>query len=226
MAQKRMKEQARREFDAWAHTYDTSVLQRLLFKPCYTAILQELHRDARSADRSRRVLDIGSGTGTLAALVAGAKLADQVTGLDYAHAMCRQAQDKARRSDLEQQVRFINGDSEHLPFPDGHFDVVTCSNSLHHYPHQQASVLEMRRVLAPGGKLMLVDGFRDNMIGWFVFDVCVAQAEKEIFHAPWSTARAYFERAGFARIIQHKINVLVPVLLTVGEVRGSTAGPG
>jgi ubiquinone/menaquinone biosynthesis C-methylase UbiE len=226
MTPKKMKQQARREFEAWAHTYDASILQRLLFKPCYTAILQELHRDHQPAFGTRRMLDIGSGTGTLAAQVIGAELAGEVIGLDYAHAMCRQAQNKARRADIDRQVHFVNGDSEHLPFPDGYFNVVTCSNSFHHYPHQQESVLEMRRVLAPGGKLMLVDGFRDNMIGWFVFDVCVAKAEKEVFHAPWSTVRAYFERAGFTGIMQRKINVLAPVLLTVGVAQGPPARQG
>jgi len=218
MVSTEMKDQARREFDAWADNYDRSVLQRLLFEPSYNALLQRLRSWCGRDTRRRRLLDIGCGTGTLAAKVIGAHLPYQVTGLDYSHTMCRQARAKPRRSGARHGLRFVNADSEHLPFPDGHFDVVTCSNSFHHYPHQQECLCEMRRVLRPGGKLMLIDGFRDNMIGWFVYDVCVATAEKPVFHAPWSAVRSYFERAGFTRIIQQKISVLAPVLLTIGEV--------
>jgi ubiquinone/menaquinone biosynthesis C-methylase UbiE len=217
MAASRMKDQARREFDGWAHSYDRSILQRLLFEPSYNAFLQWIHAWYSGETRRRRLLDIGCGTGTLAARVVGADLPFDVVGLDYSFSMCRQGEGKAIQTGVDQRVRFVNADSEHLPFSDGCFDVVTCSNSFHHYPHQEETVRQMRRVLAPGGRLMLIDGFRDNMIGWFVFDVCVGSAEKPVFHAPWSTVHQYLERAGFARIMQHKIGILAPILLTIGE---------
>ncbi|UCG34335.1 MAG: methyltransferase domain-containing protein [Phycisphaerales bacterium] len=213
-----MKEKARREFDAWAHSYDNSILQRLLFEPSYSAFLQWIHAWYSGDAKRRRLLDIGCGTGTLAARVVGADLPFDVVGLDYSFPMCDKGEGKAVEAGVADRVCFVNADSEHLPFPDASFDVVTCSNSFHHYPHQQETVHQMRRVLMPGGRLMLIDGFRDNMIGWFVFDVCVGSAEKPVFHSPWSTMRRYFERAGFARIMQHKIGILAPILLTIGEV--------
>ena len=48
-------------------------------------------------------------------------------------------------------------DSEKLPFPDEAFDLVMCTFSFHHYPNPGAVLLEMRRVLAPGGRLILAD---------------------------------------------------------------------
>lgn len=218
MTSSQMKEQARREFDAWAHSYDNSILQRLLFEPSYNAFLQWIHTWYSGDGTRRRLLDIGCGTGTLAARVVGADLPFEVIGLDYSLPMCRQGEQKAIQAGVAHRVWFVNADSEHLPFDDASFDVVTCSNSFHHYPHQQETILQMRRVLAPGGRLMLVDGFRDNMIGWFVFDVCVGAAEKPVSHAPWSTMRRYLEHARFARIMQHKIGILAPILLTIGEV--------
>lgn len=218
MPQSNMKEQARRQFDSWAHSYDRSVIQGLLFEPSYNLLTETLIRWVGSDGRRRRLLDVGCGTGTLAARVVGAGLPFEVVGLDYSETMCVKAEEKSRRVGAEHRIRFVNGDSEHLPFADRSFDAVTCSNSFHHYPHQQATIADMKRVLAPGGILVLLDGFRDNVIGWFIFDVCVARVEKSVVHASWRAARSYLQRAGFARIRQRKAGVLVPVLLTVAEV--------
>ena len=134
--------------------------------------------------------------------------------------MCETAVAKAQQAGLagDGHLRFTAGDSEHLPFADGSFDVVTCSNSFHHYPHQEAVVREMRRVLRPGGQFMLIDGFRDNVVGWFVFDVIIATVEKHVYHAPWTTIHKYFEAAGFGDIRRKKFSFWFPLLLTVGTV--------
>lgn len=76
----------------------------------------------------------------------------------------------------------------------------------------------MRRVLVPGGRLLLVDGFRDNAIGWFVFDVIAARLKKNIHHASWQSLQKLFETAGFINIYRRKTNLLLPLLATVGEV--------
>lgn len=107
------------------------------------------------------------------------------------------------------------GDSERLPFADESFDVVTCCNSFHHYPHQAAVIRGFQRVLRPGGLLVLVDGFRDNVIGWLVFDVGVALAEGKVHHAAWSDVRGMIQAAGFSTLRQRKLNVLAPLLVSV-----------
>ena len=47
---------------------------------------------------------------------------------------------------------FLVGDSEHLPFAEGAFDVVICTNSFHHDPNPQAFMQEAARVLKDGGR--------------------------------------------------------------------------
>lgn len=215
-----VKRRARHEFDAWAHTYDRSIVQHLLFQPSYRMLMEELYLWRRDDATPFDLLDIGCGTGTWTAMVAGSPLPSRrVVGLDYSVAMCKVAHEKALTIKTG-APEFLNGDSEHLPFPDGSFDVVTCSNSFHHYPHQAATVREMHRVLRPGGRLMLIDGFRDNVIGWVVFDVFVTRAEStpqaKVFHAPWTLMRQYFLDAGFSDIRQRKKSILAPILLTVG----------
>ncbi|MGE5508914.1 MAG: class I SAM-dependent methyltransferase [Chitinophagales bacterium] len=75
-----------------------------------------------------------------------------VSGLDLSPEMIRLAADRlGAKTDLKV------GDSEDLPWPDGTFDAVTCSSSYHHYPQPQKALSEMRRVLKPGGQLVLAD---------------------------------------------------------------------
>ena len=113
----------------------------------------------------------------------------------------------------------VQGDSERLPFPGGAFDVVTCANSFHHYPHQQRAVEEMHRVLKPGGRLILVDGDRDGPWGWFIYDVCVAGVEGDVLHASARRVRELFASGGFVETAQEVHRGLAPFLLTEGVVR-------
>ena len=216
---KSVKRRARHEFDGWAKTYDRSIVQHLLFRPAYRMFMEELYEWRRHIPDPFDGLDIGSGTGSWLAMIAGSPLPSRrLVGLDYSGEMCRVAEQKAQT--IEGAPSFINGDSEHLPFADGAFDFVTCSHSFHHYPNQAAAVREMRRVLRPGGRLMLIDGFRDNIIGWVLFDVFITRAEStpeaRVFHAPWSMMRQYFVDSGFTEIRQRKTGIWAPIFLTVG----------
>jgi ubiquinone/menaquinone biosynthesis C-methylase UbiE len=211
------KQQAKSEFDGWARSYDRSLLNHFLFQPSCHMFLEELARWQAGRSEPFDLLDVGSGTGTLAGMVALSSLpARHIVGLDYAMEMCQQARHKSSRNGIASEVHFVHGDSEHLPFADRSFDVVTCANSFHHYPHQQEVVLEMRRLLRPGGRLMIIDGFRDNIIGWVIFDVIITAIEKAVFHAPWPTMRSYFENAGFRDIRQRKFNILFAAFITIG----------
>jgi ubiquinone/menaquinone biosynthesis C-methylase UbiE len=144
--------------------------------------------------------------------------AELLVGLDYADAMIRRATQKFSQSDHAAKLRAIRGDAERLPFPDETFDVVTCCHSFHHYPHQAHAVREFRRVLRPGGLLVLIDGFRDNVIGWLVFDVGVALVERHVHHASWSELHRLIHEADLAVQHQRKMNVLAPLLVSVARV--------
>lgn len=210
------KQSARREFENWAPSYDRSILQRLVFKPSYRTFLEELVRWRLDDSRPFDLLDVGCGTGTWLEMVALTELpARKLYGLDYSFNMCALGGGKAREAG-QTRMAFFNGDSEHLPFADGSFDLLTCSNSFHHYPHQAAVVKEFRRVLRPGGRLMIIDGFRDNLIGWIAFDVFVTRAEGNVHHAAWSLMRQYFLDAGFTQLVQRKFNIWIPLFITVG----------
>lgn len=213
-----MKDGARREFDRWSESYDRSWLNELVFFPCIRRCLEEILRWQRNrAGAPFDVLDVGCGTASLLVELSRQPGARKLLGVDYSPAMVERAHEKLRRLQLDERVEVLSGDAEHLPFRDASLDIVTCCNSFHHYPHQDAAIREFRRVLRSGGMLVLIDGFRDNVVGWIVFDVAVAWAEKNVHHAPWSEIRAHIGAAGFATLTQHKMNVLAPLLVNVAS---------
>lgn len=216
-----VKARARHEFDRWAHGYDRSIVQHLLFQPAYRMFMEELYRSRRGDPSEFDLLDIGSGTGTWIAMVAATSLpARRLVGLDFSAQMTQVATRKAATIAGEDRPQFVNGDSEHLPFADNSFDILTCSHSFHHYPHQEKVITEMHRVLRPGGRLMVIDGFRDNVIGWVLFDVFITRGEStpeaRVHHASWSRMREYFAGAGFHDIHQVKEGIWAPIFLTTG----------
>jgi ubiquinone/menaquinone biosynthesis C-methylase UbiE len=209
------KVQAIHEFRRWSQGYDRCILQRLLFEPSHRAIIAGIR--ARSGGRPLAVLDVGCGTGVFASRIRAAVPQSRVWGVDLVSAMLVQGQARWRAD--SEHVAAVQGDSERLPFPSGAFDVVTCANSFHHYPHQDRAVAEMHRVLKPGGWLFLVDGSRDGLWGWFIYDVCVAGVEGDVLHASARRVRDLCRRAGFVETNQKVYHRLAPFLLTEGVTR-------
>jgi SAM-dependent methyltransferase len=149
-------------------------------------------------------------------MVASTSLPVRPIGFDLAERMCQLGHQKSIQAGLEDKVTFITGDSEHMPFADNTFDVVTCSNSFHHYPHQEMVLGEFRRILRPGGRTIVIDGFRDNVIGWLIFDVGVALAEKSVHHCPAAKIRQMLQNQNYTDIYQEKFGFWCPVLASVG----------
>jgi ubiquinone/menaquinone biosynthesis C-methylase UbiE len=212
----RVRRRARDWFDQWAHSYDRSRLNELIFFPTLRLCQEEVLRwQALVGPRPFRVLDVGCGTGTLLSLLARQPKTTLLVGLDYSPAMIRCLAEKIARSPHGAKLHAVVADAERLPFPDESFDVLTCCNSFHHYPHQAEVIREFQRVLRPEGVLILVDGFRDNVVGWIVFDVGVAWVEGHVHHARWSEVRDMIQASGFATLRQRKVNVLAPLLVNV-----------
>lgn len=207
------KQQATHEFERWSRSYDRSILQWLLFGPSHRAILRRIR--GRHGDRPMRVLDVGCGTGVFAGRIRQAVPSARVWGVDLVSDML--AKGRERWAHHRGGVQAVQGDSERLPFAGGSFDVVTCANSFHHYPHQDRAVGEMFRVLRPGGRLILVDGYRDAPWGWFIYDVCVAGVEGAVHHASRGRVRELCVGAGFGAVEQWIHRGAAPFLLTEAE---------
>jgi len=99
-----------------------------------------------------RVLEVAVGTArNLSHYPADA----MVTGIDLSPAMLAIARQRA--TDLGRDLDLREGDAEHLPFDDASFDTVICALSLCSIPNPATAIGEMKRVLVPGGRLLLLD---------------------------------------------------------------------
>lgn len=85
----------------------------------------------------------------------------RLTGLDMSAEMLDIAHKRAGESGRTIDLR--EGDAHALPFNDESFDVVVCTYSLCNIPEPAQAVAEMKRVLRPGGKLILVDHIRSDV---------------------------------------------------------------
>jgi demethylmenaquinone methyltransferase/2-methoxy-6-polyprenyl-1,4-benzoquinol methylase len=98
-----------------------------------------------------RVLDVGCGTGF--ATVALLEETDDVHGLDQSVHQLEQAWAKLGKHD---PVRFTMGDAERLPYADDSFDAVWSSGSIEYWPNPVDALAEFRRVVRPGGQVLVV----------------------------------------------------------------------
>jgi len=113
--------------------------------------------------RGRRVLDVGSGTGFLALLVA--EMGHDVTAIDMAPRMLAQAAQKA--SDAGLHIAFREADAERTGFPDASFDVVVSRHLIWNLPDPLGAVREWMRIARPGGRVGVINGvFSVNRQGW------------------------------------------------------------
>jgi len=123
--------------------------------------LRSLTVDRTMLKSGESILDVGCGTG---GVTIPAKLqvgrTGRAAGIDPAPEMVTIARRKASRAGLE--IDFHMGVIESLPFPDETFDAVTSSLMMHHLPEHVRikGLAEIRRVLKPGGRLLIADMMR------------------------------------------------------------------
>ncbi len=98
-------------------------------------------------------VDLGCGTGELLLLLASK--ADHLIGVDSSPNMLKQA--KKKTASLNSKVDLRLGEMEHLPIRDGKADLAVASMVLHHLVMPSAGIREIRRILKPGGRLLITD---------------------------------------------------------------------
>ena len=171
-----------------------------------------------------RVLDIAGGTGDLAlAFAPKAGPTGQVVHTDINEAMLREGRN--RLLDAGVSVPTLACDAEHLPFNDAHFDVVTVAFGLRNMTHKDNALVEMNRVLKPGGKLLVLEFSKvakplTKIYDWYSFKVLpklgklVANddasyqylAESIRMHPDQDTLKTMMRKGGFGHVDYHNLS--------------------
>jgi ubiquinone/menaquinone biosynthesis C-methylase UbiE len=146
--QQRRQQDERAIWDKMAGSYDQNVMRT--FKEAYRQTIDTILEDLMPGSR---VLEIGCGTGIIAAGVASH--AGEVIGVDLSPEMIRQAQKKTGEGDLP-NLCFEVGDAYDLPFETASFDLVLLTNLLHVVKEPDTVLSEAKRLLKPDGILMTV----------------------------------------------------------------------
>ncbi|MGH9716104.1 MAG: methyltransferase domain-containing protein [Candidatus Acidiferrales bacterium] len=124
--------------------------------PEFKALAQHM---AANLSPGARVLEVAPGPGYFA--IALAKLGKfEITGLDISKTFV----EIARRNAKEQNatVDFRQGNASRMPFPDASFDLIVCRAAFKNFSEPVRALAEMRRVLSPGGKAVIIDLRRDT----------------------------------------------------------------
>jgi SAM-dependent methyltransferase len=123
----------------------------------FDRVFEPMHRDMidwLNITGSTRILGVGCGAGGVTRLLAEAGRADSyITALDVESDFLAAA--KKLLKDMPYAITYQAGSLDELPFAEGQFELIWCSRVVHHMRDQLAAVRELRRVLKPGGRLVL-----------------------------------------------------------------------
>ena len=125
-----------------------------------------------------KVLDVGSGSGTLAIAFAKMLPGVEVTGLDLSDITLEMAGDNVQKASVSSRVSFEKGDAEDMPFEDGTFNLVISSSTLHLLNNPLRMFDEIQRVLKPEGRFFIND-YRRSWLGAFSPHIKACYSPKE-----------------------------------------------
>jgi demethylmenaquinone methyltransferase/2-methoxy-6-polyprenyl-1,4-benzoquinol methylase len=180
-----------------------------------------------------RVLDIAGGTGDLSlAFAPKVGPTGQVVHTDINEAMLSEG--RTRLLDAGVILPTLVCDAEKLPFPDGHFDIVTVAFGLRNMTHKDLALKEMQRVLRPGGKLLVLEFSKvakplEKAYEWYTFNAVPKMgrlvagdegsyrylAESIRMHPDQETLKQLMREAGLGHVDYHNLTAGV-VALHVG----------
>ncbi|MFC6769022.1 class I SAM-dependent methyltransferase [Natrinema soli] len=151
-----------------------------------------------TGDEPLAVLDIGCGTGVISLLLA--ELDHDVTGVDFAPEMLERAREKAERT--SRSADFYRGDAEALAVPDDALELVTARHLLWTLPNPETALEEWRRVVEPGGRILVIEGYWNHAEPWDEYEAIHDDLPMYDGRPP-EELRAVFERHGL-REIEHE----------------------
>lgn len=109
-----------------------------------------------AAAKPKTILDIATGTGDLAILMAQTK-AEKIIGLDISSGMLEVGVKKIADKNLSKTIEMVLGDSENMPFADNYFDAITVAFGVRNFETLEKGLGEILRVLKPKGVFVILE---------------------------------------------------------------------
>ncbi len=104
-----------------------------------------------------KILDVATGTADVAIMASVLLNPDKIIGIDISNGMLEVGREKVKKAGLSSKIELLNGDSEAIKFGDNTFDAVTVSFGVRNFQNLEKGLNEIKRVLKPGGKLMILE---------------------------------------------------------------------
>lgn len=105
----------------------------------------------------KQILDIATGTGDLALMMAASINAEKIFGVDISEGMLQVGKEKVAKAQLSHLIEMMVADSENLPFDDNTFDAITVSFGVRNFANLDKGLKEICRVLKPGGIFVVLE---------------------------------------------------------------------
>lgn len=125
-----------------------------------------------SSLKPETMLDVATGTADVAIMAYQMLKPDKITGIDISDGMLEVGRKKINKLGLQGNIELLNGDSEAISFNDNSFDAITVAFGVRNFQHLETGLQEMKRVLKPGGKLVVLEFSKPRMpFVRFVYDL-------------------------------------------------------
>lgn len=147
------KEQVAKMFDNISNNYDN--LNRVISFGVDVKWRKKILKLVASKN-PETVLDIATGTGDLAILLAETK-ATKIIGLDISAGMLEVGKQKIAQKNLSNKIEMVLGDSEKIPFNDNSFDAITVAFGIRNFENLELGLSEILRVLKPNGIFVILE---------------------------------------------------------------------
>ncbi len=107
-----------------------------------------------------KILDLGTGTARIPILMCQQQPQYLITGVDLAQSMLIIGQRNVGEAKLNQRIRLERVDSKRMPYPDLEFDMLISNSLVHHLPDPSSFFIEIKRLVRPGGAILIRDLIR------------------------------------------------------------------
>ena len=156
------KDQVAEMFDNIAFRYD--FLNRLLSAGIDVSWRKKAIGEIKNI-QPKIILDVATGTADVAMLTYDMLHPDKIIGIDISDGMLDVGRKKLINKNLQQFISLQNSDSAHIPFPNDHFDAITVAFGVRNFENLEKGLSEIKRVLKPGGKLVVLEFSKPKMAG-------------------------------------------------------------